>query len=464
MAKSWSEVEQSEVYQNLSDIDKIQAKKQYWNDVISQNKDFQNLSDLDKDGAERQFLGNAYEGKIISKKTFEKQIFPQKVAGTGQFLGGLGGSVIGGFAGHPYIGGVIGGTIGRGLGRIVAEPRVLFNPLARKKFGQELLTTAGIETATAPLAIGGVKLGRGIVKTFIPKPVAERGLKEGFKKLLNPEFYKEHLPSGLVDRVSKMFNMAQNKYGELVENTIKQPYYQKMRINLSNLKDNIWSSLKTLGIDDVPSIDKLDTLSTRDREVLKQQVRNVLNLTKENAIPENLWATRKELDRVIYAKSWKDEALEIFNALRKSLNEPLRNLGGDIAKAFDEYSFVMQSKEVLGRTTEKIIQRKATKETFSQSIENFIKTLMSSEKSETRRLLLNIDPQLANEMFDVASAKVLGKQTIPTSLSSFGRFVFSPKFFAQSGEFMQKPITKTIGKGMFRLLPVTTTNLLTEEE
>ena len=465
MTKSWAEVEQSEQFQSLSDIDRVQVKKQYFDNIVSQNKDFIKLPNADKEYAKRQFLGSAYEGELISRKTLGKREFPARVAGVGQFAGGLGGAVLGGLLGHPFIGGAIGGTVGRAAGRIVAQPKVLFNPLLRKKFGQELLTTAGVEAATAPISAGGMKLGRGLIKTFIPKTVAERGIKEGFKKLLNPEFYKEHLPTGFVERVSNIFNKATNKYGELVENTIKQPYYQKKRINLGTLKDTTRIFLKGLGIDDVPSIDKIDTLSQRDREIIKTQIRNVLNLTKENVIPENLWTTRRELDKVIYNKSWKPEALEILNGLRKQLNAPLRNLGTDVAKAFDEYSFIMQSKDALGKNTEDIIRRRATKEIFSQDIENFTKTLMMPEKSETRRLLTSIDPELANEMFDVASAKVLGKQFLPSTpyQTLFGKFI-SPKSTAQIAGFAQKPSVRIPTKLGFRLLPTTTTDLLTEEE
>lgn len=57
MAKKWSEVEQSETYQNLPPQSKIMAKKQYWNDVVSIKSNYITLDDKSKQKAKQQFFG-----------------------------------------------------------------------------------------------------------------------------------------------------------------------------------------------------------------------------------------------------------------------------------------------------------------------------------------------------------------------------------------------------------------------
>jgi len=57
MAKPWSEVEKSDDYQLLSPEDKISAKQEYWNNVVSKKESFSSLSKEDKQSAQNEFLG-----------------------------------------------------------------------------------------------------------------------------------------------------------------------------------------------------------------------------------------------------------------------------------------------------------------------------------------------------------------------------------------------------------------------
>ena len=45
MAKKWSEVEQSQDYINLPPQEQRQAKREYWDAIVSQKPEFQKLSD-----------------------------------------------------------------------------------------------------------------------------------------------------------------------------------------------------------------------------------------------------------------------------------------------------------------------------------------------------------------------------------------------------------------------------------
>ena len=57
MAKRWNEVEQSEAFQSLSPQAKVNAKRQYWNDVVSNKDNYIALSNESKQKAKSQFFG-----------------------------------------------------------------------------------------------------------------------------------------------------------------------------------------------------------------------------------------------------------------------------------------------------------------------------------------------------------------------------------------------------------------------
>lgn len=485
MAKKWSEVEQSEEYQGLSDTQKQEAKLEYFDSVLKKNPLYLELPPEERISAETQFLGYSptKEGEIITPKTFGREQGRIKrhqfIPSAFQFAGGVGGFLGGGLVGHPYLaylGGIAGGTGGRMIGRGIQE---LIDIPARRKLAAEGIvpvesrgkkalrefgTTLASETLAAPLGYGVSKIGQGLLRTFIPRTVAERGIKGGFKSLLQPEYYEEGLPKTFSNRLYEFFGKATNKFGQVIDDILDSPIYRKTKINLAGIKNTIKTSLQSLGIDSVQDIDKLD-ISSRDKGILMREMRNVLNMTKKNATPKNLWNTRRNLDKVIYGKSWKPEAQEVLDKLRMPLNSPLRGLGTDVAKAFDDYSVLMNKSDILNFADD-MVRFKTTGEVIPMpKSEQFIKTLMSPEKTGLRTLLSKIDPELANEMFDISSAKVLGRQFIPSSpyQTLFGKFI-NPKVAAQFGGFFQRPSIQAIKGATGRLVPITATNLYTEEE
>lgn len=482
MAKKWSEVEQSEEYRGLSDTQKQEAKTQYYNSVLKKNPLFLELSPDERISAEKQFLGYSptETGEITTPRTFGREQGRIKrhqfIPSAFQFAGGVGGFMGGSLFGHPYLGGIAGGTGGRMVGRgiqelidiparrrLEAEGIVPVDSRGEKALG-EFGTTLASETLAAPLGYGISKIGQGLLRTFIPRTVAERGIKGGFKPLLKPEYYEEGLPKTFSTRLYEFFNKATNKFGQAIDDILDSPVYQKMKINLATIKNSARTSLQSLGIDSVQDLDKLD-VSSRDKGILMREMRNVLNMTKENATPKNLWNTRRGLDKVIYGKSWKPEAQEVLDKLRFSLNSPLRELGTDVAKAFDDYSVLMNKSDILNFADD-MVRFKTTGEVIPMpKSEQFIKTLMSPEKTGLRELLTKIDPELANEMFDISSAKVLGKQFVPSTpyQTAFGKFI-NPKAIAQIGGFFQRPDIRMIKGATGRLVPITATNLYTEEE
>lgn len=62
MPKTWSEVQQSDLYDNLSPQDKINAKKEYWNNVVSSRQDYNTLNRISKQQAKSEFFG----GSLVS--------------------------------------------------------------------------------------------------------------------------------------------------------------------------------------------------------------------------------------------------------------------------------------------------------------------------------------------------------------------------------------------------------------
>jgi len=65
--KTWDEVVKSKEYQALSPEDKLAAKQQYWDEVVSQKEEFKALSPEDQLAAKQEFFGNADE--IVSQST-----------------------------------------------------------------------------------------------------------------------------------------------------------------------------------------------------------------------------------------------------------------------------------------------------------------------------------------------------------------------------------------------------------
>lgn len=61
MPKTWSEVEQSQEYNNLSVPDRLRAKQQYFDTVVSQKPEYVALPDEEKKSAKQQFLGSFEE-------------------------------------------------------------------------------------------------------------------------------------------------------------------------------------------------------------------------------------------------------------------------------------------------------------------------------------------------------------------------------------------------------------------
>ena len=211
-------------------------------------------------------------------------------------------------------------------------------------------------------------------------------------------------------------------------------------------------------------IDNLAGVSKNKAVLIKNAIQDIFKY-KSAQSPYTLWLKRRQLDKLLYGQKWSDEAVEVLNKVRYSLNDPIRQAGPAIAKNFDEYNFVMQAKEALARKTETGVTRKTTGDIYSQSIEDFTKVLMSPDKSETRKLLMDIDPKLANIMFDVASSKVLSKQFISGSPYStvMGKFI-NPKLIAQIARQTQKPTVLRIKQGLGRAVPTIIADLLTQGE
>jgi hypothetical protein len=67
MPKSWLEVEQSEEYNSLAPEQKIAAKSEYWDTVVTQKPQFMDLTDEEKTLAQQEFFG----GQISSRRKLE---------------------------------------------------------------------------------------------------------------------------------------------------------------------------------------------------------------------------------------------------------------------------------------------------------------------------------------------------------------------------------------------------------
>ncbi len=137
MAKSWAEVEADQAYQTLPDAEKLAAKTQYFDSVVSSKPEFQSLPDTDKGLAKTQFLGNV-GASLVEKKPDLKSMFPK----VGVEAGGTSPSDI-----------AISTLQGTGKD-ILAIPAHFFNQLGMN-YPRALLQKAGIkypEDTTSPAA------------------------------------------------------------------------------------------------------------------------------------------------------------------------------------------------------------------------------------------------------------------------------------------------------------------------
>jgi len=470
------------------------------------------------------FTKETSKGELMTLRTFKKEEKNKYIRSgrmakdIGQFLGGIIGFGVGATIGHPYVGGAFGGTIGRTIANlsveqakqfeIIAKKRIAKQPLSLKEsailylappfsypfvieqmtpqkhlnLGREILTTAVAETISAPMGIVLTYAGRGILKGLLTARVAERGFERGFKKILDPEFYKNRVPKMIAEKTSRFFNRLSNVTGKEVDIVVNSPVYKKMTVRVDNLKSEIKNILpKGLIIEDLEASVGQKKLLQRATKLItslgeipegKKITEKVMvkTMTEEIEISvSNLWKKRKLLDKIMNTYNWSEDSIDYLNKLRSILNKPIREAGVDIASAFNKYAFVKQGEYDLGKNF--MVAKGIGGEIYASPAEKFAAELMSTKKDDLiRRLkdldrLTNADDKIIDEFLDYAASEALDKKI------GFGVFqemlvgmLGGRKTIAQMGAFGQKPIIKAGEKILGRTVPIGLTNILTPEK
>lgn len=416
-----------------------------------------------------------------------------------QTVGGLGLGIPGGVIGGPKVAavtGAVGGTFGRGLGRLAQltaeqrakrpeteRQRVLENilgftpagpiadiarlsPERRKILGKEVLKTGAIEAALVPISLGVSRLfkniGQGALRGLLGPRVAERGFARGWKRLLNPAFYKQRIPKQVAQKVGRFFPRLNRTTGGAIDNLLKSPKYKNVTVQLAGLKDKIRTILPA-GV----SIDDFD-VSPAQKKLLARETQKILGLGGRSRTLRNVWLARRNLDNVIKSHSWKPESMDYLRKLRTILNQPIKGAGDDIAEAFGRYHFVQLAEDEVGSAFT-VLQGEA--EVFAPKTERFVSTLLSTKKDETIRLLQTLDAlqvapdRVIEDVLDIAAAESIEKGI---SFGPWSRIVTGmlsiTKTGARIGGFAQRPTVVGLKTAIGRAVPVGISELTREQQ
>lgn len=427
-------------------------------------------------------------GELMTPRTFKQEQWKRDMASgrqganIGQFLGGIGGAAA--FPVHPYVGAAAGGTLGRTAGRLYQKQigsaieavknkdliglatamSPLFTvlkmkPEEKQALGQETVKTAITETAIAPVGVALNFAGKGVLKGLLGARTAERGFERGFKKILDPEFYKNRVPKMIAEKTSKFFNRLSTTTGQAIEKLLKSKKYNTASVLVKDLKDDVIGVMPEGYTDVYKYIDDLipATRPNIEKTVLKQETKKILSMGGAKRKIYTLWNQRKALDKLINSRNWGEEASDYLIKLRKILNDPIKSAGEDVSMAFNKYHFVKEGEYDLGKRFMAV--RSPAGEIYASPAESFAADIMSTKKDDLIRRLKDLD-SLANapdkvieDFLDYAASESLDKKV------GFGIFqemlvgmLGGRRSIARLGALGQQPLIKAgktaIGRGV----------------
>lgn len=350
----------------------------------------------------------------------------------GQAVGGVGGAFLGSKVGAPARGGAIGGTVGRGLGLSSQEFVKQFrkNPLEtlanlalggpllgslinasqadRKRIGKEVMSTAGIEGVLAVVTGGLSGAGKGALESLLGPRVAERGLKKGFKTLLDPKFFQDRVPKKIAFKTRQFFDKLSGVTGRGVKKSISN-LDKKITVLTGKIKSNANTALKEQGAD---VIDDLGAATTSKAQINKvKEAKKIVDGLPDKATPSQVWNARKDVDKIRFRNNFDPEIERYLDSLRTSMNAPLKNASPEVAEAFGRYASVKEVEKDLGN---KFRATLIDDEIFTPATEQFANNLLGTSKDETVRTLQKLDSFLGAEdkviedLLDVAATEALG--------------------------------------------------------
>ena len=435
----------------------------------------------------KKFTGEIREPASLKEKV--KGALP----GFGQFVGGIGGGAIGSVFGKPFLGSAIGGTAGRGLGLVgkrgaeqfEREPvktlgRSLFgvpgiisgmSESERKQLGKETLKAGAVEAIAAPVGAAASafigNIGKNIAGALLGDRVAERGIKEGFAKILNPKNFEGRLAKDIATKASRFFERLSGVAGKGVSSQAK-----KDSAIFHNTDDMVVKGQQLLKRSGAVSLDDFKTSNVSKSQFNKaKEIQSLFDeiADKDRIGTFDLWNNRKAQDRIFFNTRWDDDLGRYLKGLRQITNDPLLNTSDDMTKAFGKYSFVKNSEDELGSSFTAI---KSPEEIFAPKIERFAGQTLTSSKDEQIRLLkalddiLPVEDKVVEELLDAAAAEAIDKPIQLLGLPSriLAGALGGKRAIAGFGKFVQRPTTKAVTSGLGRGAVTGATELFAENE
>jgi len=355
----------------------------------------------------------------------------------GQTVGGIAGSIIGGTKGMPARGGAVGGTLGRTIGRTQQEfikqfrkdplnaisnqlvggplfgPIIGMNNAERKALGKEVLKTAGVETLLAGATAGVSGAAKGALEALLGPRVAERGIKQGFKRFLDPKFYQDRVPKEIVTKTSQFFKKLNKVTGEKVRIAVEAATKKKgASIGVRAIQKEAKTLLKETGADTIEDLGAA-TISKAQRNKLGQFMGMLDDIAEDKITPSKMWDVQKKMDKIRFRNQWDPDVRNYMDSVRALTSKAIKGSGDDVAETFGRYSSVKQMEKQLEAKFQATL---IDGDTFSPATEQFANTLLGTSKDETVRglrkldsFLNNADDRIVEDLLDVAATESLSK-------------------------------------------------------
>lgn len=437
-----------------------------------------------------------FRGEITNPDTLGTKI-KKALPAVGQFVGGMAGGGLGALVGRPAIGSAAGGVIGRAAGRfeqsmirqIERDPvgtidrQIKMGPLAatisgmsdseKKFFGKEVLKTGVVEALFAPLGAAASAVSTNVTKSIgsalLGDRVMERGAEVGFKRLLDPKFYKGRLAKDVAIKANNFFKKLTKVTGEKTAEAINRSGVGDVTAPVEQISK---------GVQDLDAVfRKIDDfgpeVSSAQKTILKELREEFLNLDEGTTIAK-LWEKRKNFDKTRFGRTFKQEAVDYLDGLRKIISAPIRESSDEVAESFGRYSFVKEQQKDLGNKLSASVlgDPETTGEIFAPKTEQFLSTLSGTTKDETVRLLkqlddfLGVDDKLVEGLIDASAAEAIEKGNIGVDLAGriAARLFGGRKGIAGIGAAGQSVPSRIIKRSAGRAIPTAVTELSLEDE
>src|SRR3990167_4439428 len=382
---------------------------------------------------------NAFGGNIFGRESPEENIggliSRRPVVGTVAALGG----VMGGLKNPIFkamrvtpVSSMIRKTITGGLTGMTFAPTKLESP---KQVITEQLTKGAFGALLPPaFAVGSKTLGKAgdmvkrvgdeILNTTLGQRLADYGRKVGFENI--PKYFTETVPREIVKKMTDFFPNATKAVGSRIDRIINSKKYSNVSIDIWELQGTAKKMANQIDDFDISTAEKniLKNLTTKltstgetpQKPLTGKQIESAMR-KRWMSLPK-LWNLRKDVDKVIYQKTWnKPEALDYLRQFRALLNNPIRGAGDDIAKNFDRYSFIKSIEDELGSNFI-AIQDLSKNNLYSKKIAQFIESQFSSKDLPQREVIemlkdiemnLKPDEKVIDYMMNYAAANQLGE-------------------------------------------------------